>query len=97
MWSLRARARGVCTYVRATSPVSKRSPWGRPVGFTLKVRDGAGEAARGREPAVASALLSLGVVRERERAAVEALAAPPLCNVAGLVIGEVRGVLRLRD
>lgn len=75
---------------------AERSPWGRPVGLTLKVRDGAGEAARGREPAVASALLSLGVVREEERAAVEALAAPPLLNVAGRVIGEVRGVLRLR-
>lgn len=73
-----------------------RSPWGLPVGFALKVLDGAGEGARGREPAVASALLSLGVVRAEERSAVGALAAPPLRNVAGRVIGEVRGVLQLR-
>lgn len=73
---------------------SERSPWGVPVGLALKVLDGAGEAARGREPAVASALLSLGVVRGDERDAVEALAAPSLCNVAGRVIGEIRGVLR---
>lgn len=73
-----------------------RSPWGTPVGLTLKVQDGAGEYARGREPAVASVLLSLGVVREAERPAVETLAAPPLRNVAGRVIGEIRGVLELR-
>lgn len=73
-----------------------RSPWGVPVGFVIKVLDGAGEYARGREPAVASALLSLGVVRDAERPAVEALATPPLRNVAGRVVGELRGVLRLR-
>lgn len=73
---------------------SDRSPWGVPVGLALKVADGAGECARGREPAVASALLSLGVARHDEQGAVEALAAPPLCNVAGRVIGEIRGVLR---
>lgn len=74
-----------------------RSPWGVAAGFALKVQDGAGEYARGREPAVASALLSLGVVRDAERPAVEALAVPPLRNVAGRVIGEVRGVLELRS
>lgn len=75
---------------------AERSPWGLPCGLALKVADGAGESARGREPAVASALLSLGAVRDSERPAVEALAAPPLRNVAGRVVGEVRGVLRLQ-
>ncbi|HPW56666.1 MAG: asparaginase [Thermoanaerobaculaceae bacterium] len=73
-----------------------RSPWAVPVGFVMKVFDGAGEDARGREPAVASALLSLGLVRDTERPALEALATQPLRTVAGRVVGELRGVLRLR-
>lgn len=73
-----------------------RSPWGVPAGLALKVEDGAGENARGREPAVASALLGLGVVHEVERPALEALARQPLRNVAGRVVGEIRGVLELR-
>jgi L-asparaginase II len=74
---------------------SDRSPFGGPVGLAIKVIDGAGEGARGREPAVASALLSLGIASSEERPQLAALATEPLRNVAGRVIGEVRGVLQL--
>lgn len=74
---------------------AERSPWGRAVALAMKVADGAGADARGREPAVASALLSLGVLAGSEVAAMEALASPPLVNAAGTVVGVTRGVLTL--
>ena len=74
---------------------AERSPWGRPVALTVKVLDGAGEGARGRDPAVASALLSLGVLSPGEVAAVEALASRPLHTAAGRAVGVVRGILSM--
>jgi len=72
-----------------------RSPWQRPVGLAFKVSDGAGEDARGRDVAVAAALLRLGVARPDERGVLRALVTNPLRSVAGTPVGEVRGVLAL--
>ncbi len=73
----------------------QRSPWGRAVALAVKVLDGAGEEARGREPGVLAALTSLGVLSQRERGLLQARANPPVHNSPGDVVGEVRGVLRL--
>jgi len=73
----------------------ERSPWGRPVGLAFKVADGAGEDARGRDVAVAAALLRLGVARAGERPALQELAHRPLLSVTGRDVGVVRGVLEL--
>lgn len=72
-----------------------RSRWGRPVGLAMKVIDGAGEEARGREPAVVSALASLGVLGSGELESLAAFARMPNVNSPGDVVGEVRGVLKL--
>lgn len=73
----------------------QRSPWGRPVGLAVKVLDGGGEAARGREPGVLAALTSLGVVTERERESLREWANPIIFNGPGDAVGEVKGTLRL--
>jgi L-asparaginase II len=73
----------------------QRSPWGRAVALAMKVLDGAGEEARGREPGVLAALVSLDVLSKGERELLHARANPPIHNSPGEVVGEVRGVLRL--
>lgn len=75
----------------------QRSPWGRPVALSLKVLDGGGEAARGREPGVLAALTSLGVVTERERESLHEWVNPITFNVPGDAVGEVKGTLRLES
>lgn len=71
----------------------ERSPWRRPVGLAFKVSDGAGEEARGRDVAVAAALLGLDVARVDEREALRELTTRTMLNAAGRPIGEIRGVL----
>lgn len=70
-----------------------RSPWGRAVGLAVKVIDGGGEGVRGREPAVASALLSLGVARPGEEHGLKELSRAAVVNAAGREVGEIRGLL----
>jgi hypothetical protein len=65
------------------------------VGPALKAADGAGEDARGREPAVVSALLGMAVRGDEERERLGPLVSPPLLNAARRVVGVVRGVLKL--
>jgi L-asparaginase II len=74
---------------------AERSVWGRPVALALKVADGAGEDARGREPAVIRAVLDIAALSDDERERLEPLASPPLYNAAGRIVGVVRGVLKL--
>lgn len=73
----------------------ERSPWARPVALAMKVLDGAGEGARGREPGVLAALVSLGVLSESEQDLVRERINPRIHNAPGDAVGEVRGALRL--
>lgn len=72
-----------------------RSPWGCAAGFALKVVDGAGERARGREPGIVHALQAAGVLSAREAARLEGVLKTRLVNAAGRVVGEIRGTLAL--
>lgn len=59
----------------------------RGVGVAVKVEDGAGRAA---EVAVLAVLDRLGLLTDAEKAALADRLAPPLVNVAGKVVGEIR-------
>ncbi len=72
-----------------------RSPWSRPVALAVKVLDGGGEEARGREPGVLAALRSLDVLTGQECASLREWANPVRFNSPGDAVGEVRGTLRL--
>ncbi len=72
-----------------------RSPWGRPVALALKVLDGGGEAVRGREPGVMSALKSLQLLTKSECQQLREWLDPVAFNSPGDAVGEVRGTLRL--
>jgi L-asparaginase II len=58
-------------------------------GVALKVGDGAGRAA---DVAMGALLVRLGMLDAQQAAAIEAVLRPPLKNVAGRVVGEVRAV-----
>lgn len=75
----------------------QRSPWARAVALAMKVIDGAGEEARGREPGVLAALISLDVLSKDERKLLHMWLNPPILNSPGDVVGEVRGVMRLES
>ena len=73
-----------------------RSRWGGAAGLAVKVLDGAGEDARGRDPGVVTALTSIGALTAAESDALASAATPPVLNAAGRTVGALRGVLRLR-
>ncbi|WP_114393309.1 asparaginase [Oleisolibacter albus] len=58
------------------------------IGVALKIDDGTGRAAG---PAMAAVLRALDLLTAAEGEAVQALAAPPISNRAGLTVGTLRG------
>ncbi len=72
-----------------------RSRWGEAVALAVKVLDGAGEDARGRDPGVVTALASIGALSSAESDALAAASAPAMRTASGRPVGVVRGVLRL--
>ena len=65
----------------------------RGIGIAVKIEDG---TRRALGPAVTSTLESMGLIGARERAALAQHAGDRLRNFAGLEVGAVRGVVRLR-
>jgi L-asparaginase II len=59
------------------------------LGIALKMSDGAGRAA---DVAMGAVLVRLGMLDAEQAAAIEAVLRPPLKNVAGRTVGEVRAV-----
>jgi L-asparaginase II len=57
------------------------------LGIALKIEDGAGRAA---EIALAAILQRLGMLDEATRLALDGRARPPVKNVAGVAVGEIR-------
>jgi L-asparaginase II len=60
------------------------------LGVALKIADG---DARARVPALLAVLRTLRLLDDAERQALAGLAAPPVCNSAGAVVGSIRAVL----
>jgi L-asparaginase II len=79
-------------YAMAVAPGLVRGVAG-PVGIALKIVDG---AERGRNAAAVEVLRALGIAKGARLARLEALAFPPIRNVRGEAVGEVRSVFRLR-
>ena len=77
--------------------VSSRAPRGvacatlpqHGFGIALKIDDGAGRAA---DVAMGAVLRKLGMLGEAQAAEIAAVLRPPIRNVAGRIVGEVRPV-----